>query len=114
MVGILTAIKLCVYLNFFKGTFNPEYELALKALGACIWYLKDSELDIQVLSMKKFEMYDPIDTVASNKKLARDYMVLDSVTIENLKLLGGAGTLQKVLDHCETRFGKRYVADNVY
>lgn len=82
--------------------------MALKALGACMWYLKDSELDIQVLSMKKFEIYNPIDTVSNVKKLARDYMVLDAVTMENLKLLGGLGTLQKVLDHCMTPFGKRW------
>lgn len=84
----------------------------LKALGACIWYLKDSELDIQVLSMRKFEMYSPIDTVNNVQKLNRDYMVLDAVTMENLKLLGGVGTLQKVLDHCVTSFGKRYTFRN--
>lgn len=60
-----------------------------------------------MLSMKKFEIYNPIDTVSSNKKISRDYMVLDSVTMENLKLLGGIGSLQKMLDHCETAFGKR-------
>lgn len=89
------------------GSFKSEYELTLKALGACMWYLKDSELDIHVLSMKKFEMYHPIDTTTSKEKITRGYMVLDSVTMENLKLLGGTGTLQKVLDHCQTSFGKR-------
>lgn len=84
-----------------------DYELALSALGACMWYLKDSELDIQVLSMKKFELYNPIATAASDD-IKRDYMVLDSVTMENLKLLGGEGTLLKVLDHCQTAFGKRF------
>lgn len=72
-----------------------------------MWYLKDSELDIQLFSMKKFQMYQPIDTFTTTKTISRDYMVLDSVTMDNLKLLGGAGTLQKVLDHCETAFGKR-------
>lgn len=91
----------------FSGSFKPEYELSLKALGACMWYLKDSELDIQLLSMKKFAIYQPIDTFTTRKTITRDYMVLDSVTMDNLKLLGGAGTLQKVLDHCETAFGKR-------
>lgn len=79
----------------------------MKALGACMWYLKDSELDIQLLSMKRFEIYQPIDTFTACKPISRDYMVLDSVTMENLKLLGGIGSLQKVLDYCETAFGKR-------
>lgn len=73
-----------------------------------MWYLKDSELDIYILSMRKFEMYVPIDTVTKNK-ISRDYMVLDAITMENLKLLGGPGTLQRVLDRCETAFGKRLV-----
>lgn len=34
-------------------------------------------------------------------------MILDSVTMQNLNLLGGAGTLQKQLNHCRTAFGKR-------
>lgn len=53
-------------------------------------------------------MYNPIDTDSNVNKLSRDYMVLDAVTLENLKLLGDTpGTLQKVLDHCVTPFGKR-------
>uniref|UniRef100_A0A1Y1KHQ2 DNA mismatch repair protein n=1 Tax=Photinus pyralis TaxID=7054 RepID=A0A1Y1KHQ2_PHOPY len=82
-------------------------ELALKALGACVWYLKDSELDIKVLSMKKFHIYKPADQT-SDKALDRQaFMILDFITIENLNLLGEKGTLQKTLDYCETSFGKR-------
>lgn len=69
-----------------------------------MWYLKDSELDIQVISMGKFEIYVPIDS--ENVEQKRD-MVLDSITIQNLKLLGSTGTLQKSLDFCQTAFGKR-------
>lgn len=88
---------------------KPEYELALRALGACHWYLKDSELDIQVFSLAKFEKYHSLDLNTKNKSIAQDYMVLDSTTIRNLDLLGGKGSLQKTLDHCQTAFGKRYI-----
>lgn len=37
-------------------------ELAIRALGACVWYLKQSFLDQQLLSMKKFEVYTPVDS----------------------------------------------------
>ncbi|KAF2882315.1 hypothetical protein ILUMI_23880 [Ignelater luminosus] len=89
------------------GSPKQEYELALKSFGACIWYLKDSELDMHILPMKKFEIYHPVDTIMDKEITKRDYMVLDSMTIENLSLLGSTGTLQKTLDHCETSFGKR-------
>lgn len=90
-----------------NGTFKHEYELLLKSLGACIWYLIDCKLDIQLLSMKKFEFYHPIDTFSVNKDIKRDYMILDSITMNNLKLLDGAGSLMKTLNRCCTPFGKR-------
>ncbi|KAK9877845.1 hypothetical protein WA026_020077 [Henosepilachna vigintioctopunctata] len=85
---------------------KPKYELALRCLGACIWYLKDSELDVQVLSMKKFELYNPKNLESVNI-VKRDYMILDAVTMDNLNLLGPQGSLQKNIDHCDTAFGKR-------
>ncbi|KAJ8945645.1 hypothetical protein NQ314_009180 [Rhamnusium bicolor] len=99
--------------DFFKKVADdclpkPEYELAIRCLGACMWYLKNSKLDIQVLSMGKFQWYDPLDLISNNniKNTKKDYLILDSVTINNLNLLGTKGTLQHVLDHCETAFGK--------
>lgn len=103
MFGSFQYNRLLISINRFAGEM---YYNVLKALGACIWYLKDSELDIQVLSMSKFEMYVPLDT--QNSKERKD-MILDSVTIDNLKLVGGTGTLQKTLDYCQTAFGKRHV-----
>lgn len=93
---------------------KSEYELTIKSLGACMWYLKDSKLDIQVLSMGKFEWYDPLDLILKEaKKTEKDYLILDSITINNLNLLGATGTLLGVLDHCETAFGKRYNSYNI-
>ncbi|KAK5638421.1 hypothetical protein RI129_012716 [Pyrocoelia pectoralis] len=88
-------------------TPKPDCELAVKALGACVWYLKDSELDIYILSMKKFNIYKPVDQVVDKEFDQQRFMILDYITIENLSLLGPKGTLQKTLDYCETSFGKR-------
>ncbi|XP_056646514.1 probable DNA mismatch repair protein Msh6 isoform X1 [Diorhabda sublineata] len=96
---------------FFKTIANdcvakPNCELTTRCLGACMWYLKNSKLDIQTLSLQKFEWYDPLE-YAMNKKKQQDYLVLDAITIDNLELLGTTGSLKQVLDHCETAFGKR-------
>jgi len=42
-------------------TAHEDYDLAVRALGACTWYLKDSYLDQQLLSMGRFELYQPQD-----------------------------------------------------
>jgi hypothetical protein len=44
-------------------TAHDEYELAVRALGACTWYLKESYLDQQLLFMGRFELYQPRDLV---------------------------------------------------
>lgn len=51
-------------------------------------------------------MYYPLDIVKGNAILKGD-MILDAITLDNLNLLGGIGTLQKTLDYCSTDFGKR-------
>ncbi|ELU18588.1 hypothetical protein CAPTEDRAFT_139957, partial [Capitella teleta] len=88
-------------------------ELALSALGAVIWYLRESLIDHELISMRNFEVYHPLDSEAkevsdfTNKK-----MVLDGVTLNNLEILqnGEGGTEGTLLDHlnrCSTPFGKR-------
>lgn len=90
----------------FPDNAKPEFELTLKALGACLWYLEDSKLDIQVVSLGKFQKYMPLSHTVQDTK-GKSAMILDSVTMVNLNLLGGQGTLQKTIDHCHTAFGKR-------
>ncbi|XP_971522.4 probable DNA mismatch repair protein Msh6 [Tribolium castaneum] len=85
---------------------KPEFELMVKALGGCLWYLHDSKLDIQVVSLGKFEIYQPLE-MNVREKSPRSCMILDSVTIVNLNLLGEENSLQKTLDYCQTAFGKR-------
>lgn len=94
-------------------------ELALSALGACIFYLKKCLVDQELLSMANFEEYVPVDVQmeeaareASFFAQTRQRMVLDGVTLANLEIFqngsGGAeGTLLERLDTCSTPFGKR-------
>uniref|UniRef100_A0A182VWN4 DNA mismatch repair protein n=1 Tax=Anopheles minimus TaxID=112268 RepID=A0A182VWN4_9DIPT len=98
-------------------TPKESYQLALKALGGCVWYLQRCLLDQQVLSLATFEEYVPLDenkeTVSGTieQRLgaaqAKRFMVLDSITLNNLKIVGPEGSLVDRMDHCCTKFGKR-------
>ncbi|KAM6997938.1 DNA mismatch repair protein Msh6 isoform 2-T2 [Tautogolabrus adspersus] len=100
-------------------TPKEGYELALSALGGCIFYLKKCLVDHELLSMANFEEYVPVDVEmekaagpASFFAQTRQRMVLDGVTLANLEIFqngsGGAeGTLLERLDTCSTPFGKR-------
>ncbi|RZF36981.1 hypothetical protein LSTR_LSTR004669 [Laodelphax striatellus] len=98
-------------------TASDEGELAVRSLGAVTWYLKRCQLDHQLLSMKKFSVYTPVDCenddkISSNSQSNARHMVLDAVTLKNLHILensigGIEGTLLHKLDNCSTPFGKR-------
>ncbi|XP_058451962.1 probable DNA mismatch repair protein Msh6 [Malaya genurostris] len=92
-------------------TPNEGFKLALKALGGSIWYLKQCLLDQQIISLASFEFYIPPDDVETLKDLKvvnfNRFMVLDSVTLSNLRIVEGENSLIDKLDHCCTKFGKR-------
>ncbi|KAJ0005073.1 hypothetical protein NQD34_011287 [Periophthalmus magnuspinnatus] len=100
-------------------TPKDGYELALSALGGCIFYLKKCLVDQELLSMANFEEYVPVDVElekasggASFFSQTRQRMVLDGVTLANLEIFqngsgGTEGTLLERLDTCSTPFGKR-------
>ncbi|KAM3606369.1 uncharacterized protein V6R79_014979 [Siganus canaliculatus] len=100
-------------------TPKEGYELALSALGGCIFYLKKCLVDQELLSMANFEEYVPVDVEmekasgpASFFARTRQRMVLDGVTLANLEIFqngtgGTEGTLLERLDTCCTPFGKR-------
>uniref|UniRef100_A0A8C5K3M3 DNA mismatch repair protein n=1 Tax=Jaculus jaculus TaxID=51337 RepID=A0A8C5K3M3_JACJA len=100
-------------------TPGEKSELALSALGGCVFYLKKCLIDQELLSMANFEEYIPLDSdmvctrpgavfTKSNQR-----MVLDAVTLNNLEIfLNGTngsteGTLLERIDTCHTPFGKR-------
>lgn len=101
-------------------TPKTGYELALSALGGCMFYLKKCLVDQELFSMGNFEEYVPVDVEMEQAGGAscffaqtRQKMVLDGVTLANLEILqnsstgGPEGTLLERLDTCCTPFGKR-------
>lgn len=97
-------------------TPNQDYRLALKALGACLWYLTKCVIDEQIMAMARFNFYTPPDVKIEDldkmmaKVVQKNYnkhMVLDSITLSNLKIVGEDKTLFSTLDNCCTKFGKR-------
>ncbi|XP_015477275.1 DNA mismatch repair protein Msh6 [Parus major] len=101
-------------------TPGENSELALSALGGCVFYLKKCLIDQELLSQANFEEYVPVDIAAaknmsSSSLFARtgQRMVLDGVTLMNLEVLQNGtngtteGTLLERIDSCCTPFGKR-------
>ncbi|KAL0119437.1 hypothetical protein PUN28_007732 [Cardiocondyla obscurior] len=86
-------------------------ELAVQALGGCIYLLKEFLVEQQLLAQGCFNTYNPPDF--SNGQAGRNYantMVIDAVTIKNLRLFG-EGSLINILDRCCTAFGKRLLRE---
>ncbi|XP_013186180.1 probable DNA mismatch repair protein Msh6 [Amyelois transitella] len=92
--------------------------LAVKALGGCVSYLTDCLLDIQILGMSQFTTYTPPDVL--NKTLSQEgkvenrweggnTMVLDAITLRNLRIVQDEGCLYDKLNFCSTPMGKRWL-----
>ncbi|NWH87331.1 MSH6 protein, partial [Aegithalos caudatus] len=101
-------------------TPGENSELALSALGGCVFYLQKCLIDQELLSQANFEEYIPVDiatvkSMGSSSLFARtgQRMVLDGVTLMNLEVLQNGtngtteGTLLERIDSCCTPFGKR-------
>nr|CAD7589194.1 unnamed protein product [Timema genevievae] len=95
---------------------RDDTEMAIRALGAITWYLKQCHIDQQLLTMGKFKSYSPPDCNESRTLTSTDifakHMVLDGITLQNLDILENSmgekeGTLINKLDSCCTPFGKR-------
>lgn len=103
-------------------TAKSDCELAVNALGGIIWCLKKCLIDSEILTMKNFEIYQPVDNQIElagrsepvKKALAKQkYMILDSISLVNLEVFENnydqtqSGTLFEKIDFCYTQFGKR-------
>ncbi|KAG7393585.1 DNA mismatch repair protein msh6 [Phytophthora pseudosyringae] len=104
---------------------KSEGQLAVSALGGCIWHLRRSIIDQELLSLCNFKRYKPSDEEArearANKEalsaaqaeLNQQYVVLDSQTIQNLEVLcnsfngSRSGSLIDIMDKTVTSFGRR-------
>ncbi|GAA5834415.1 hypothetical protein JCM5353_008937 [Sporobolomyces roseus] len=81
-----------------------EKPLAMSALGGMIWYLRQLNLDSELVTANNFNIYDPL---SKGKAL-----VLDGQTLAHIEVLqnsqgGNEGTLFQLLSRCITPFGKR-------
>ncbi|KAJ4482025.1 muts domain V-domain-containing protein [Lentinula aciculospora] len=77
---------------------------AIEALGSLIWYLHQLNIDKDIITMKNFNVYDPMKR--------GEGLVLDGQTLAHIEvLLNNEGTedgsLLKLLGRCVTPFGKR-------
>ncbi|KAM5536095.1 hypothetical protein V8D89_010194 [Ganoderma adspersum] len=77
---------------------------AIEALGSMIWYLNTLNIDKDILSMKNFNVYDPMRRGQG--------LVLDGQTLAHIEVLQNSegteeGTLLKLLSRCVTPSGKR-------
>ncbi|KAJ7702418.1 DNA mismatch repair protein msh6 [Mycena rosella] len=77
---------------------------AIESLGSMIWYLRQLNIDKDILSMKNFNVYDPMKRGQG--------LVLDGQTLAHIEvLLNNEGTeegsLLKLLSRAVTPFGKR-------
>lgn len=102
-------------------TPNGNYSLALRSIGACLWYMSECRIDVQVVGGATYSMYIPPDNLkfdsvenldetfnrSISSKLMNRHMVLDSITLSNLKLTDESYSLLNTLDYCCTKFGKR-------
>ncbi|XP_067931306.1 DNA mismatch repair protein Msh6-like [Watersipora subatra] len=93
------------------------YELALRSLGAIIWYLRSCFLDQAMLSLRLFTEYVPLDHKPIDTLIDNSRMVMDSVTLANLDVLVNQstgtieGTLLERLDRCKTVGGRRLLRE---
>ncbi|KAI0935020.1 hypothetical protein AcV7_003936 [Taiwanofungus camphoratus] len=77
---------------------------AMEALGSMIWYLHTLNIDKDILSMKNFNVYDPMKRGQG--------LVLDGQTLAHIEVLLNSegteeGSLLKLLSRCITPSGKR-------
>lgn len=94
----------------------PNCYLAVKALGGCVSCLTDCLLDIQILGMSQFVKYAPPNvqnkTLTPKGEKANQWeggstMVLDAISLKNLRIVQDEGCLYDRLNFCSTHMGKR-------
>ncbi|KAF5379188.1 hypothetical protein D9615_005989 [Tricholomella constricta] len=77
---------------------------AIRALGSMIWYLRQLNIDKDILSMRNFNVYDPMKRGQG--------LTLDGQTLAHIEVLVNnegteEGSLLRLLGRCITPFGKR-------
>ncbi|GAA5982227.1 hypothetical protein JCM10908_004792 [Rhodotorula pacifica] len=79
--------------------------VAMSALGGMVWYLRQLNLDSDLVTARNFNVYDPLSR-------GNGTLILDGQTLAHIEVLqnsqgGTEGTLLQLLGRCVTPFGKR-------
>ncbi|EKM76737.1 hypothetical protein AGABI1DRAFT_78171 [Agaricus bisporus var. burnettii JB137-S8] len=81
-----------------------SYPKAIESLGCMIWYLRQLNIDKEIISMKNFNVYDPMKRgqglTLEGQSLAHLEILINNEGTED-------GSLLKLLNRCITSFGKR-------
>lgn len=77
---------------------------AICALGSMIWYLRQLNIDRDLLTMRNFNVYDPL---ARGAGLALDGQTLAHIEVLQTTEGDTVGSLLGLLQRCVTPFGKR-------
>uniref|UniRef100_A0A915Q466 DNA mismatch repair proteins mutS family domain-containing protein n=1 Tax=Setaria digitata TaxID=48799 RepID=A0A915Q466_9BILA len=112
---------------------NPAFDLCISALGAVIWYLKRCFVDVDMISLRRFELYKPVSltgpllAIKNDSEVGEQYwsgrrLILDSLTLKHLNIIPPISsakkfasrdpitmkyTLYNVINKCVTPAGKR-------
>lgn len=96
---------------------SSDWQLALSAFGAVVWYLRDSLIDVDMLSMKNITLYDSNsknNSVEKEEKVNWEgkSLILDGTALENLNIVPNGRdshltSLYYVINKCSTPFGRR-------
>ncbi|KAM0755699.1 DNA mismatch repair protein Msh6 [Meredithblackwellia eburnea MCA 4105] len=78
--------------------------VTMSALGAMIWYLRQLNLDWDLITANNYSIFDPLSDLKA--------LILDGQTLAHIEVLqnsqgGQDGTLFQLLQRCVTPFGKR-------
>ncbi|GAA5837892.1 hypothetical protein JCM9279_004059 [Rhodotorula babjevae] len=79
--------------------------VAMSALGGMVWYLRQLNLDLDLVTTRNFNVYDPLSKSDGT-------LHLDGQTLAHIEVLQNSqgtteGTLIQLLSRCVTPFGKR-------
>ncbi|TNY21923.1 muts domain V-domain-containing protein [Rhodotorula diobovata] len=79
--------------------------VAMSALGGMVWYLRQLNLDADLVTARNFNIYDPLSK--SDGTLHLDGQTLAHIEVLQNSQGGTEGTLIQLLSRCVTPFGKR-------
>ncbi|UMM11043.1 hypothetical protein L5515_000522 [Caenorhabditis briggsae] len=98
---------------------SSKWQLAFSAFGAIVWYLRDSLIDVDMISMRNITLYDSNNSKPEKINQEDDkvdwkgkHLILDGTVLENLNIVPNGRdshltSLYYVLNKCSTPFGRR-------